>query len=96
MRRPGDLHGRELVRTRRRLWAEQGSRCGKCSRLNRLQDMELHHKNALKDGGDNHPDNLVLWCKNLCHKEHTRYWNTSAEIRDEARRWRQFLTGERA
>ena len=95
MRRPGDLSSRQLVRTRRRLWAEQKSRCGKCARLTRLQDMELHHRKMLRDGGTNDPGNLILWCK-PCHTEETRFQNTSAEIRDEARRWRQFLTGERA
>ena len=94
MRRPGDLNGWQLMRTRRKLWNEQGCRCGNCARLSRLQDMDLHHRKPLQDGGGNEPENLVLWCKD-CHTEETRYWNTAAELRDEARRWRQFLTGER-
>ena len=48
---------------RRMIKERDGYRCTKCGRAGKLQ---VHHIKHLKDGGDDHPDNLTALCID-CH-----------------------------
>ena len=78
---------------RKRVYLEQGRKCGKCARLVRFQDTELHHMKPVAEGGGNERGNLSAWCRD-CHREETRYQNTDPAIREPKRAWRAFMKQE--
>ena len=54
---------RDWPRIRREVKDRDGWRCRKCGKAGRL---EVHHKVAVRDGGDDHPNNLETLCLD-CH-----------------------------
>jgi 5-methylcytosine-specific restriction endonuclease McrA len=48
------------------------SKIGRCEECGIANKLEIHHKKAIKDGGDNQKNNLAILCSDCHSKKHGR------------------------
>ena len=72
--------GRRAIpeKVKKRIWQEANMRCAKCEESD-VDTLEIHHIKAVKSGGTDDKENLILLCSN-CHSKITAGDISEAEV----------------